>query len=708
MKRWLRRALARVSGLAARVMLFSVVLLLGVVAFELGRSEPWVDPLDSLYRSLQLFALAFERPGDPAFVTTPLLRLVQFLAPAVTVLSVISILSGSFSNYLRLHLQRYSDRRAVLLGFGAVNRAIARHLDKSGWTITAVDLSFNAADHAFAQRHGTLLLAANLNDPKSLERARIADATRIIVSCGGDASGVEVAKLATAFVSETRRSGNSIKEPSPRVDVHVATSSTVRTLNDLEDGGYRAFSLKTEAARSLVRQARFLEFAHDLGAKRAHIAIVGVGELGEAILAEAVQTAISGSVPPKFTLIDQDISAVRVRLEARFPSLFGMRLPEEVQPDFDWKASSAEAVAEVYDVQDPPTAWVFSCRDDDTNLAASAQLESAMRRLVVPPVPIFARLWHVRSDFGLTAARPDRLTRAFGDLLSATEGYLRVSPEVEAMAKAIHAAYLDEKAITDLHENDPEAYDSYWEALPETARQSNCAAARHLVDKARALGFDWCGREQGRLPRLPSNDPIHQDLEAAMTRPETLIGRLRDIAKVEHGRWMMERALSGWAAPPKGEPRSNRRRLHDNMVAFETLEQEIRALDLTALGVLARNDDPNAPLAKARAVHQTDLRTFAKSGAVAVSEEMTELHLTIPSDTIELSHDIRKAVDRATKKLVKERNLMRLVIRIEGDTDLRLEAPDDTHANAQPTFGTWMGEIKARFAGAIFDVIYAP
>jgi hypothetical protein len=51
-------------------------------------------------------------------------------------------------------------------------------------------------------------------------------------------------------------------------------------------------------------------------------------------------------------------------------------------------------------------------------------------------------------------------------------------------------------------------------------------------------------------------------------------------------RWIADRLVNGWRAPPPGQGRDNRRKLHPHMVPFDQLEPDVQAQDVAFIRFL--------------------------------------------------------------------------------------------------------------------------
>ncbi len=102
-----------------------------------------------------------------------------------------------------------------------------------------------------------------------------------------------------------------------------------------------------------------------------------------------------------------------------------------------------------------------------------------------------------------------------------------------------------------------------WGNLPATYQTANLEQARYAVEILRAAGFD-VRRKSGKRGAIQSfaDKQWRRDVER--------------MAELEHGRWNIERLRNGWRF---GRPRDDARKIHDCLVPWENLPEEIREFD---------------------------------------------------------------------------------------------------------------------------------
>jgi hypothetical protein len=106
-----------------------------------------------------------------------------------------------------------------------------------------------------------------------------------------------------------------------------------------------------------------------------------------------------------------------------------------------------------------------------------------------------------------------------------------------------------------------------WEKLSETYRTANLEQARLAVEILRAAGFDVRSAAGG-------TDAI------SSFAVEQFKKNVERMAELEHGRWNIERLREGWRF---GTTRDNAKKIHNCLVAWEKLPDDIREYDRNSI-----------------------------------------------------------------------------------------------------------------------------
>lgn len=133
--------------------------------------------------------------------------------------------------------------------------------------------------------------------------------------------------------------------------------------------------------------------------------------------------------------------------------------------------------------------------------------------------------------------------------------------KLQEMAQAFHAHYVKD--------NPKKLPDNMrpWEKLADTFKTANLEQARYAVEILRAADFDVRPATGGTdAIKSFASDAFQADVER--------------MAELEHGRWNIERLRNGWRF---GQPREDAKKIHNCIVAWEKLPDDIREYDRNSI-----------------------------------------------------------------------------------------------------------------------------
>ncbi len=364
--------------------------------------------------------------------------------------------------------------------------------------------------------------------------------------------------------------------PKTRIAVHMDDlwlSRKVRSLAGAER--LRSFTDATAAAREIIRRHLPFLLAEDLGQTRIHSVLIGDHDWLEALMVETIVTACTLRYgKPAFTFFCADPHAFHDRLFTRYPDLASAADIRVGQVSVNAHSPLSMVQTEDLSLQGPVTA-VYCALDDEAQSLATA---IALRDLVQSDdaevkAPIFVHM------VGSGMARPAPASRLaplqivpFGDLSDIARASDILSVHGDAAEQAWHKAYLS-------FAPDDKAASKPWDDLPEEFRLSNLRAVGHIYAKLFEAGFDlrpWLATHDSwkTLPALAKGENIWRD-EAEHLK----------LAVLEHERWIADRRMSGWVG---GAVRDNQRKVHDNIVPFDELSEELKSYDFKFVDILAK------------------------------------------------------------------------------------------------------------------------
>ncbi|MEL6450880.1 MAG: NAD-binding protein [Pseudomonadota bacterium] len=681
---------------------YLVVFCLGWLAFLLQTPAP-PGSVEAAYRALQLFGGEFT--AEPAWHDEgigPFLQIMRFAAPLLLITSVVDALSNVVALWLRRTRQMFSaDQRVVLLGFGAVNHALARHLIGQGKFVTAVDRQIDAADQALAADIGILTIEGDLAEKRTLARARLSRAADIYVACGSDDVNIEIGALSAQVVAkdtDAAHGAGTIAEkrrlPPARIHAHLSSTRLTADLGNARDlgfqrgRGFEAFSVKTGAARDLLVAARLTERARDFGQSRVHVVLCGMGDHGEALMIETLLTAFADDLgPPAITVMDIDAEFAEARWNATYTRLHSgpadpSLMPPDTRPhitfltrDLRTLDMEGDAFLNAVDASDmPATAYVFSCGADLVNISAALRMESAMQRLQRRAAPIYARQWdQVVGPGDLGDDDPLTLVRTFGNANQTAARILTDTPQQAHLGQKLHATYQLGAAPTAAMYPSQDQMRADWASLPAHARRSNIRAVRQASTKLIAFGLQWRGMDKGALPHITpemQTDILSRidGFDWGATPHDPIQRRIMASARTEHARWITDRAIEGFRQAPTPDGtlnsavRDNDRCWHNLMKPFDALTAKEKDNDLTLLRLLALHcGDIDGPTA-----YWTSTATLSLGGDLAPEAvtQATELEVCIPAASVAIAQAQFDALSRDMTAWARSPQACRLHMRV--------------------------------------------
>ncbi len=580
----------------------------GLLAMRLGGDSSGRLATDA-YRLLLLFALN----GDWVFrdVDNLWLRVLAFLAPLFTVMSIVELVSRTL--WRRVHtafVLAGLRQHQVIVGLTehSLLLAISLSANPANGKVVLVDRNPDPDRAARARRHGLLLVTGDPGKPATLQRVRLASARHAVAFLEQLSDALQLVINASDVLRQSRKhSGKAGAVASSSLDFWIEVKELPL---GLQLGAYfsfaelteyvhpRFFSLAEIAVRRILRQHPPDFYADAMGQQQVHLAVYGFTRTAAQIIQESVRQVVTLSANRlRITLLSNAPADDREHLLALMPAL-------ETLVDLDVRKLSVyrTGIAEHDYLTLPEQVSVHVVCLDDPEQSACVAL--ALRRLLLTPpepfraqrrqnAPILLRLDSregiaqlLQSNPGLPPSSssftslseddiPDGLF-PFGmveDFLSTQQGD-PFHPTVldhprEEIAKFLHFSYqLDSQMQDPQHplSNAKAGTPIYlrtqrnWQSLPPEFRESCRQAADHIWTKARIIRC-----------RVLRHDAAASNMPLDLSVEETT-----QLAISEHQRWVNERLLNGWAL---GEKRVDAARRHPWLRPWHELRANATVLD---------------------------------------------------------------------------------------------------------------------------------
>jgi TrkA-N domain/RyR domain len=537
------------------------VLVLGTIGFEQLHSANY-GLLDSLYRATTLFA--FGGAVVPPVPTA--LQVARIVAPILTgyaAVGAIFLLGREQAQIIGIRL--FARGHIIIAGFGAMGSCLARALDDRDVRVVVIDSDATNARLAGAHARGIRVLVGDATDHALLRKAGVRHARHLVAVCGSGGVNVDVA----AAVRSTPRARRGVLT----VFAHLGDIDLWRSLaEDAATFGAHSPSLHLEYFNVYATGAQLLLERHppfppapgDGEPRTPHILLVGLDSLGEQLVLRIARLWHSQFPGPDerlaITLAGASAGEDLGRLLDRYPPLERYcSLGTRPGPIESAAFQSGSAMLDEDGACDVTHAYV--CLEDEADaLEAAVALHAAPDALSVPvAVVVDDSRAGVATVLAAEGGRFANIS-AFGLLTEVTSPELLLRGMNEVIARAKHEEYIrDELANGGSVEENPSMRP--WGELEESMREDNRKFADGIGEKLTATGCV--------LVPMALRDPDEPPFSFTDAEVESL-------ARQEHERWFQAKLADGWRF---GRPRDDERKLHDQLVPWEELDERNRDRD---------------------------------------------------------------------------------------------------------------------------------
>jgi hypothetical protein len=526
---------------------------------------------DTVYRALALFGFEGGALG-PALPWQ--LEVARILAPLVAVYAAVSAVATLLREQLQLARLRLMRNHVLICGLGARGLLLAKGFHSRGDRVVAIEEDEDAAGIGECREEGIAVLIGDATDRTMLRKARAGKAKHVIAVGHDDGMNAEVAADVSQLIPKDRRGVLT-------AFVHVTDPTLCdllrqRAIASTGKGSYRLefFNVYETGGRALVSQ--YVALGEDAaGRTPPHVVVVGLGQLGEAVVVHAARAwhairAAEGGTKLPVTVVDRAARRKCEALRVRFPRLQSACELVDKEMNFEDPDFGRAAFLEHEDLR-VPASVVFVCVDDDSLGLAAAQTllprTRAQGALIVVRMRQHAGLATLLGEGPGESDGVEGL-RAF-PLLDRT-----CTPEVllngtrELLAQLIHADFVrQQRDRGETPETKPSVVD--WDDLHERYRESSRRQADQIGVKLATLG-------RGIEPLTDWNAEVEEFSPDEIER----------LAEMEHDRWMTERLQEGWRRD--GGPSDPDRKTSPYLVPWSELDEDVRGFDRTTVANLPR------------------------------------------------------------------------------------------------------------------------
>ena len=560
------------KGLLLLAVLFVATVAFGTIGFL--QHDAGQGLLTALYKAIQLFSLE-SGVVDPDVGPMPItLEIGRWLGLLTTLTGFVGVAAAAFHGFRAAIGVKFSKGHDIVCGAGEKGCAVAESLLSSGTKVAMVEIDTSLPSVSHLQKRGALVVFGDARDAAILRKAGLRKASHLVCATGDDNTNLAIA-MAAASDAEVMED--------LKVHVHVGdvAHSDILLRNGILGGNtgggvyLSSFNFFRNRARCILRDFP-LECDND-GNVRESIKLVlpRLDRLGTALV---LQSALVGHF--------RNGGKVDVHVVGPDASREVQQLLHHV-PHFDHCASlTAHSIA---DDEQFATAAAGIINNSSENSFATAFLASSEENAALAQALLLRERAESPDSFRvLVSAREDSALRKIVEQQTGADGislrnWIKFLPPassacgrdavytegLDAVARSIHETWYsgNSSAIAEA-ERDGDATKAQklreksaykpWDKLTEEQKSDNRSAADHIAVKIRAAGLD---------PADPELERKWQSLDSAT---------LDMLSRVEHERWCAVKWLGGWRL---GE-RCDERKVHNNLVPFDELDQATKDFDL--------------------------------------------------------------------------------------------------------------------------------
>ena len=513
---------------------------------------------DIFYRTMQL--IVFEA-GNLQGPVPWQLGVARFLLPAIAAYTAVLALLAIFSEQWKLLKLRFIKNHVVVCGVGERGLWLVEEFLSHGYKVVTIDKDDENPLLDQCRERGAVVLTGDATDRSLLRKVGVHKAKYLVAVCTDDGTNAEIALNA-------RDLANSHKGWALTAFVHIIDlelcnllSSWSLAFDETDSFRLEFFNVQERGARLMLNEYSPFNTEVELGEKKPHILVVGLGKMGRSLVVQAARNwwmkYIKSDKRLRISVIDKASEKKLELLRLQYPQLekvceFDIWQMEKNDPEFERGDFLLDSKRRC-DVD-----IIYICFDDDVHVMVNAL--TLYRKTKKYKIPIIVRM---SQNAGLATlikenggTMDSRQIHVFGLLDRTCSLRALLGGTNEILAQAIHESYVHhQKEIGATLQTNSSMTD--WDILPEDLKESNRHQAAHIEVKLKAID---CGIQ-----------PL-TDWDAASFK--FLLEEVEQLAEMEHERWCEERRLQGWSYAIG--PKNIKKKTSPHLVSWEELSEEVK------------------------------------------------------------------------------------------------------------------------------------
>jgi hypothetical protein len=511
-------------------------------------------PWDLLYRTLQLI------PMSSGAITGPVsweMNVARLLIPFLTAFTAVQAFVALFQQHANLIRLKFMRNHLVICGLSHKGLLLTNSFRNRGDQVVVIEKNGSNPLLEQCRMHGAIVLMGNATDRDILSKAAVSRAKAVIAVSESDGVNTEIALTVREMSRE--RTGSVLTCIVHIVDPQLYTLFREREI-EMEAGSTFRLELFNVYSRGAILLLSDLPYFSAIEKRdRYHMVVIGLGMMGESLVANAVRLwhddHAQANKSLQITVVDREAIKKCNSLSVRYLRLKDYCEFIACQMDIqDVEFQSGHFLSSSQDLAEVDCFCV--CLDDDslgiyTGLVL-LQLTRAYGIPIIVRVSKIAGLARFLNECHESHSTFKHLF-AFGLLERTCTPDLLLRGTHEILAQTIHEEYIlrQRQHIKDVHHADSILP---WEMLPEHLKESNRQQADRIGLKLNSIGYmiapltDW---------EAVSFEFTPEEIEL--------------MAQMEHEDWTKQLKSEGWTYSPM--VKNPDKKTHPDLVSWVELTE---------------------------------------------------------------------------------------------------------------------------------------